>query len=335
MKQEKQEKQEAEDLRGILKKFCDIDLKHLDGLKFEKLHANSFVLDYITDGGIPFGAITQFYGPPSIGKSTLSYWIMQEAQRKNLQCLVVDSEGSLTSEYVKALGVDPKKVFVIRDVHMHKVMRAVALAVRKGTKFVIIDSISALLPGNVAECEEEERKAAIGEHARELTRLLPMLLHEVIQNNAICIVINQIRHLVDVKNPYLKGKTYITGGNALMHYSTLNIELRLEDEDKGVKILSAKVTKNKAGLPQREGLVKLVLGRGIDLAYDIFTFFEMKGLIEHKGAWIAHQGQTYRKFDMIDYIEKHLDYFRTKCTEIMQGKKISENLFKNLKTESE
>jgi recombination protein RecA len=57
-------------------------------------------------GGVPRGRIIEIYGPESSGKTTIAIHIIAEAQKKGIQCAIVDAEHAFVSKYAQALGVD-------------------------------------------------------------------------------------------------------------------------------------------------------------------------------------------------------------------------------------
>ncbi len=64
-------------------------------------------LDHIIGaGGIPRGRITDLYGLPSVGKSTLCFTVMAQAQKMGLKVALVDAEYSYSPEYAQSFGVD-------------------------------------------------------------------------------------------------------------------------------------------------------------------------------------------------------------------------------------
>ncbi|MFW5902967.1 MAG: ATPase domain-containing protein, partial [archaeon] len=65
----------------------------------EVIPFNNKALDEMTGiGGIPQGRITEIYGQPSVGKTTLSLWLASSAMDKGLTPFYVDCDNSLSGE---------------------------------------------------------------------------------------------------------------------------------------------------------------------------------------------------------------------------------------------
>ncbi len=62
-------------------------------------------------GGIEKGAITNFYGPPGVGKTNLCVLAMLECIRKGGRVVYIDTEGGLSPERVKQISMDDTDVF--------------------------------------------------------------------------------------------------------------------------------------------------------------------------------------------------------------------------------
>lgn len=317
-----------------LKKLLDVDVKKLeeDSFNIKRLPTGSFQLDAILGGGLPLGRIIQIYGPPSIGKSTLAYWIMRSALARGMKPLIVDAEGSVDANYIKSLGVDASKVYILRENVLSKVFKSIAIVLNKQyADYIVVDSVSALVPGDEISDEKDlvNKKLAIGEHAREIANWIRYIVAAAFKQDAIVIFINQIRNKIDLR-AFTTGK-YVTGGNALQHYSSLNLELELESEDGDVKYIQAITRKNKTYLPNRSTLLKLDLGKGLDVVYDIFGFLVDNKYISQKGAWYVYNNQSYRRSELMSYIADHLDRFREYCLRISSGERVEENMFADLK----
>src|SRR5690348_7958735 len=55
-------------------------------------------------GGIPRGKVIEIYSKPSVGKSTFSYWLMGQAQKRGGLVALLDAEGSYYPDYGAACG---------------------------------------------------------------------------------------------------------------------------------------------------------------------------------------------------------------------------------------
>ena len=62
-------------------------------------------------GGIEKGAITNFYGPPGVGKTNLCILAMLECVRSGGKVLYIDTEGGLSPERIKQISMDYEDMF--------------------------------------------------------------------------------------------------------------------------------------------------------------------------------------------------------------------------------
>ena len=61
------------------------------------------------EGGIPVGRLTEIHGDPSTGKSLLSYMILADCVRKGGTAVLIDTETSVNEDFMRMLGLEPKK----------------------------------------------------------------------------------------------------------------------------------------------------------------------------------------------------------------------------------
>ena len=64
-------------------------------------------------GGIPVGRITELTGLEQSGKSLVSGHILAETQKKGGVAVLIDTETSVSVEYLKAIGVDTEKLLYV------------------------------------------------------------------------------------------------------------------------------------------------------------------------------------------------------------------------------
>ena len=75
--------------------------KHIEAVK-----TGSISLDLALGvGGIPKGRITEIFGPEASGKTTLALHVIRESQRNGGNCVFIDAEHALNSQYAEAIGV--------------------------------------------------------------------------------------------------------------------------------------------------------------------------------------------------------------------------------------
>ena len=65
------------------------------------------------NGGIPVGRITEITGLEQSGKSLVSAHVLSETQKKGGVAVLIDTEAAVSTEYLKAIGVDVSKLLYI------------------------------------------------------------------------------------------------------------------------------------------------------------------------------------------------------------------------------
>ncbi|CAN5951423.1 unnamed protein product [Sphagnum jensenii] len=83
----------------------------------EVLSTGSYAFDDAIggEGGIPFGKVTQFYGPAGSGKSFFAMLAVKEAQKRDPESnqMWIDSEGTLDLRWCETLGIDTGRLLVV------------------------------------------------------------------------------------------------------------------------------------------------------------------------------------------------------------------------------
>lgn len=239
-------------------------------------------------GGIPRGVITEIYGPPSSGKSTLTLHMIAQAQQMGLGCVFMDMENGLNPTYAVCCGVDDDNLLLAQPRTGNEALEMChALLDSQEVDLVVIDSIAALAS------EEEIRKGISSSGWGHLNRLLSPHLRKIEkschQSQGTLICTNQIRSRI--KAGYGTPET-TPGGMTIKLHAALRIELHLmgyiqeAGNIAGVKIL-AEVNKNRLGPAKRRTTLDIVYNKGISRERELFSLGIKENLI-------TRQGSTYR-----------------------------------------
>lgn len=122
-----------------------------------------FAFDMATGGGIPRGRCSIIYGPESSGKTNLALRSVANHQRMytKLTCVYVDLENSFDPKWAEAMGVDTKKLVVIRPDYAEQVVDIVeALLHTSDVGLVVVDSLAAMV--TTQETNNSAEKAVVG-----------------------------------------------------------------------------------------------------------------------------------------------------------------------------
>lgn len=278
----------------------------------KKIRTKRPSLDFVTDGGLPIGRVILVAGEKSSGKSSaviqISDIIAEEVQALgvgNGKILYVDTEYTLTTDYVEDLGADPSRFDHAMPESTEKMCDLIRDKVSEYS-VIIVDSI------NNSSSEEQLEKNAdqktMANRASVLSAQLPIIAGLCSQYNVIIFIISQIRQNINKKGPYDKDHV-IPGGEALQHNATMIIEMKPSTKKKeassdfelydtiGGRMVNIHVSKNKVGKPFRTVQVEFTYGKGFTETADVISSAQRLGLIEGRGAWFYYgenkfQGET-------------------------------------------
>ena len=244
-------------------------------------------------GGIPRGRIIQLAGKESSGKTMLSLSCIKSYldQDPNNTALFIDAEYTYDPEWAESLGVDTKRVMVLKTNDAAKIfngliglpgvktgkkkMKGILDYIHEGVdpKFknmgiIVLDSIAVL--STPTEFNSVAGKHNIASVARFLSNELKKLTPEVAKANVAFVGINQVR--VNVGQMF-GDPTSSPGGKALKHACSLMVNMApiggadsaIEDEN-GNRVghkVRAKIGKNKVGSPFRKAEYSIQYLKGV------------------------------------------------------------------------
>ena len=191
-------------------------------MKTDRRSSGNAAIDQLLGGGLEVRTITQFYGEPASGKSTLCMIAAVACLRAGHTVVFIDSEGFSIERFRQIAGPDTEKIadrlflFEPIDFEQQGVMIAEAEKILKGQKagLLVMDSATALYRTDL-----EKGRDSI----QMLTRQMIQLLGYSKRYGIPVIVTNQV-YMDTVKNTYLG-----LGGTALEHISKVIIRLEKTD----------------------------------------------------------------------------------------------------------
>lgn len=254
-------------------------------LELPRIPTGSLSLDVETGGGVPIGRITSFVGEWSSGKTTVTLKIAGNFQKlwPEKDIYWIDAEGVFDPKWARTLGLDAKKIFVVRPDYGEQAYNIALEAMKEGAGLVVIDSISAL--ASKAEVEGDMDKVHVAPMAK-INGLFLKKITGIREGDDIpptLIYLNQLRQNVGGYGPPL----YEPGGEALNFYPSLKVLLKKGDMFDGEKTFKSNSAIEEGDEPKAQ----------------VIKFFTEK----NKTAPFKRRGYFWFYFD-------HLDSFRAKGT---------------------
>jgi len=283
-------------IAGINKQFGEGSIMRLGSaqrMNISTLSTGSLPLDLALGvGGLPRGRIVEVFGPESSGKTTLCLSVVAEAQRNGGNAVFVDVEHALDPRYAKTVGVDLDNLVVSQPESGEDALNITETLIRSGAiEVVVVDSVAALV--SKTELEGQMGDATVGVQARMMSQAMRRLTAAISKTQTICIFTNQIREKIGV----MFGSPETTpGGRALKFFCSARLDIRRIGQIKNSsgRVVGnrtrVKVVKNKVSPPFTECEFDIMYNEGISRTGSIIDLGVEHGILEKKGAWIAHEG---------------------------------------------
>lgn len=274
-------------------------------------------------GGYPRGRVIEILGNPSSGKTTCALHAIAEAQKLNLECLFIDAEHALDTEYAKRIGVDIDKIYISQPDFGEQGLTIAEKGIRSGEfGIVVVDSVAALVP--LKELEGESGDSHVGLQARMMSQACRRMSGAIHKSNTLVIFINQYRSNISTVGFGGPSKTS-PGGKALGYYASVRIDVAriksIADKD-GVVVAQrtqAKIIKNKVAPPYRSAEFDIILGEGINKYGEIIDFAVDLGIIKKGGAWYTYNEEKFQgRENMTSYIINNPEVYESIYGDIKQ-----------------
>jgi len=192
----------------------------------------NMILSNKEDGGWPCGRVIQMFGQQSIGKSTLSYVAIREAQAMGGISIYGDIEHAASEKFMKMLGVDMDRViwFDTPDLEdcFEQIERYLKIIIDSGRpkngkpSIIILDSIDALMPKSEVEGGFEFNMNVSMMKAKQLHKMLRKINIFLNKANCCLFAISQIKDNTTGYGPNFQ----ISGGNALPFWASIRVYLK-------------------------------------------------------------------------------------------------------------
>lgn len=211
------------------------------------------VLDRALAGGLPRGHITELFGGPSGGKTTLALDIVAHVQESGLSAAWIDAENVFDPAFAVRRGISLERLPVVRaDTAEESLEIARQLVGSGGIDLLALDSAAALTPA--LELEIGLGDGAAGLQSRILASGFRRLAFAAARTETAILVLNQVRSRSGVSEAETTA-----GGPGLKLQAAVRISLEHVGGGAGVRF---RVLKSKMGDAFREGEIRLDGGHG-------------------------------------------------------------------------
>jgi len=257
----------------------------------EFIPSGSTVLDLILGGGYPIGRIVNIVGDKSTGKTLLASECIAQARKEHgdmVEWFYDDAEAGYTFNSQALYGFEimeeeQTNSLTVEDFNRRLNSRLDDL--EEGRLLIyVLDCLDAL--SSEAEMKRKQKEEATGksqgsynlEKQKFMSEFFRLMANKIKEKRCLLIVISQVRTNIAAYGP----KHVRTGGKALDFYGA-QINWLAEVEKQGKKgrpigvAIKVSNTKNKVGLPYREGYVELLFDYGVDeLTSNLMFLYDLK-----------------------------------------------------------
>jgi recombination protein RecA len=276
----------------------------------EKQKTPSIGLNMALRGGLGYGRQVLVWGNKSSGKSSFCLQMIAIAQKEGKTCAWIDAEASYDQVWAESLGVDSSKLIYSSAKTVNDMVDVGVKLMEAGVDMIVVDSISALLPGIYFEKDGNEMKdlqdtKQIGAEAKDMTHAVKMLNYA--NKNTLLVLISQQRNQFGS----MHASHIPTGGMAVKFFSSTVIKLWSSEAEAnaikagvkvGDKIIEQRVGRpvnwiidyNKLGPPNLSGQYDFYYQGetlGVDGVGETLDVAEMCGVVEKGGAWYTVNGE--------------------------------------------
>ena len=299
----------------------------------EVISTGSIGLDFATGvGGFPVGSIVEVFGPESIGKTTLSYYMIAEVQKTGGAAAFINLEGRFNGAWAaKVAGVDLDNLLVAAPDPGSEAIEVLGKLVASGAfRIIVFDSVGAITPDKAFEVGGTKQ---VGGNSGLVTHMINQIVIPARENNCTVVFLNQVRDVMGASVPMLESP----GGHALKHGAVIRIQLKGTPEKiygviggKKKQIgyrVAAFIKKNKVAAPKQVAEWQFVHDEveeypfGIDRMGEVIDLSLRLGVIRRGGATYYHDsfpdGKINGKEATIEYIRDNEDVFNTLRREVI------------------
>lgn len=245
--------------------------------------------------GIACGRLTVIRGAPSVGKSSLLYYLMAETQRRGGLAILFETELGIERERLEQFGIIWDDLIVVQpdcvEETLNKIEKTVE-AVRENDEDILCligwDSVAATPTRR--ELDEDNDTVSVGAHSRVIGRGLRKLTALIARHKIAFVIVNQFREKVGGM-PFADNKTMLADNPLRFHASMIidATQVGVIRTAKGTDPIGADIqfdiSKNKLASPRRRVQVPFYYKTGFDIGQSWLDMAEKTAVVKKTGAW--------------------------------------------------
>jgi len=247
------------------------------------------------NGGVAVGRITEINGLESSGKSLIGTHILAETQKRDGVAVYIDTETSVSREWLEAIGVDVSKLLYLHVETVEDIfecIESIIVKIRESDRERLVSILVDSLAGASTKVEMEadfEKDGWATSKAIIVSKAMRKITQMIGRERIALVFTNQLRQKLGV----MFGDPWTTsGGKALPFHASTRIRLKNMGQIKvgakndviGMKC-RAQIIKNRLGPPLRHADFNLYFDSGIDDMGSWLTVLKDHKLLKIAGAW--------------------------------------------------
>lgn len=283
----------------------------------------SLGLNKALGGGLNTGATHLFWGTPSVGKTTMCFRIIANAQKMGYRPIIVDSEYSYSDEYARKCGIDTEDIVVVQSTVVEDILKhLIGYLNHPDEKHIFLfDSLSNIIKEEFYD--KPDGGKAMGLQARSQGYFLQKLVNHLHKERNIMLFI--AHQTIDLSGMYAVTKAKM--GNTVHHNMHNIVKLFLSmsqkemERDESSRITSQRATwtiEKTKQLPTigTTGYYFVLPEKGsIDQDRELIEMAIESNIIERRGAWYSYNDSRWNGLGSIELTDEQKEEIYTAIME--------------------
>jgi len=275
----------------------------------------SLGLNKALGGGLNTGATHLFWGTPSVGKTTMCFRIIANAQKMGYRPIIVDSEYSYSDEYARKCGIDTDDIVVVQSTVVEDILKhLIGYLNHPDEKHIFLfDSLSNIIKEEFYD--KPDGGKAMGLQARSQGYFLQKLVNHLHKERNIMLFI--AHQTIDLSGMYAVTKAKM--GNTVHHNMHNIVKLFLSmsqkemERDESSRITSQRATwtiEKTKQLPTigTTGYYYVLPELGsIDQNRELIDMAIESNIIERRGAWYNYGSSKWNGLSSIELTDDEIE----------------------------